>query len=304
VCPPAALVDSDGLPATSTEAIRNSNPDRPYPVSVQWSGILPLEPEDEERSVADADIVHRVRAVLRVLWRDDAADREIDLCRLLAVKSLRQYLATPTGFFDDHLRRYSKSRRQAPIYWPLSTASGSYSLWIYYPRLDADLLYKAVHMHVAPKIDRVRQYLTSLEKEPPARGREGAARTARTAALTELLGELSGFKQELLQIADLPYRPSREDGVAICAAPLRRFFRLPRWRRVLEEHWQALQRGDYDWAHLALATWPDRVREKCRHDRSRAIAPGLEPLHEETPEEAALGKIGSRRKGGMRRKTG
>ena len=35
----------------------------------------------------------------------------------------------PTGFFADHLKRYSKSRRQAPIYWPLSTAKGSYTLW-------------------------------------------------------------------------------------------------------------------------------------------------------------------------------
>jgi hypothetical protein len=35
------------------------------------------------------------------------------------------------GFFASHLQRYSKSRRKAPIYWPLSTTSGSYTLWVH-----------------------------------------------------------------------------------------------------------------------------------------------------------------------------
>ena len=34
------------------------------------------------------------------------------------------------NFFKEHLKQYSKSRRKAPIYWPLSTASESYTLWI------------------------------------------------------------------------------------------------------------------------------------------------------------------------------
>ena len=37
---------------------------------------------------------------------------------------------------------------------------------------------------------------------------------------------------------------------------------------------------DYDWAHLAYSLWPDRVREKCKTDRSLAIAHGLEDLCE------------------------
>jgi hypothetical protein len=47
---------------------------------------------------------------------------------------------------------------------------------------------------------------------------------------------------------------------------------------VLKDTWTKLQKGDYDWAHLAHAYWPDRVREKCKTDKSLAIAHDLEHL--------------------------
>jgi hypothetical protein len=34
-----------------------------------------------------------------------------------------------------------------------------------------------------------------------------------------------------------------------------------------------------------MAYWPDRVREKCRRDKSLAIAHGLEDLYEESAEQ-------------------
>ena len=41
-----------------------------------------------------------------------------------------------------------------------------------------------------------------------------------------------------------------------------------------------LEAGEYDWAHMAYTLWPGRVREVCKHDRSIAIAHGLEELCE------------------------
>ena len=43
-------------------------------------------------------------------------------------------------FFAFHLQRYSKSRRKAPIYWPLVTASGSYTS-VSYTHLINDNIY-------------------------------------------------------------------------------------------------------------------------------------------------------------------
>jgi hypothetical protein len=88
------------------------------------------------------------------------------------------------------------------------------------------------------------------------------------------------MKAELLRVAELPYKPDLNDGVQITAAPLWKLFRLPKWRKDLEATWKKLEKGEYDWAHLAYAIWPDRVREKCKMDRSLAIAHGLEDLCE------------------------
>jgi hypothetical protein len=50
---------------------------------------------------------------------------------------------------------------------------------------------------------------------------------------------------------------------------------------VLKDTWAKLEKGDYDWAHLALNYWPERVREKCKTDKSLAIAHGLKDLYVE-----------------------
>ena len=68
------------------------------------------------------DIVARVREALAVIWGDRADAIEQEACEILGVPTLRDYFRQPAGFFADHLKRYRKSRRQAPIYWPLSTA--------------------------------------------------------------------------------------------------------------------------------------------------------------------------------------
>jgi hypothetical protein len=104
-------------------------------------------------------------------------------------------------------------------------------------------------------------------------------RTALEAAKS-LLNELRDFRDELLRVANLPYKPNLNDGVLITASPLWKLFRLPKWRNDLKKCWEELAAGEYDWAHLAYSIWPDRVREACKRDRSIAIAHGLEALCE------------------------
>ena len=70
------------------------------------------------------------------------------------------------------------------------------------------------------------------------------------------------------------------DGVQITAAPLWKLFQHKPWQKVLKETWGKLEKGDYDWAHLAYSYWPERVKDKCRTDKSLAIAHGLEDLYE------------------------
>ena len=68
-------------------------------------------------------------------------------------------------FFEQHLKRYSKSRRKAPIYWQLATPSASYSVWLYAHRLTPDTFFHVLHDVVAPKLGLEERKLLSLTQE-------------------------------------------------------------------------------------------------------------------------------------------
>lgn len=264
VCPPGMLQNSEGLPA-APEDVPGS-----YPLRLTWSGIIVDDEGHKE------DIVSRVREAMEVIWKDKAADIEHEACEILGIKSLRDYFRNPNNFFAQHLKRYSKSRRQAPIYWPLSTASGAYTLWLYYHRLTDQTLYTCVNDFVDPKIKLTDETIEALRRKT-ARSRLEEAELEK---LTALAAELKDFREELLRIAKF-WKPDLNDGVQITAAPLWDLFALRPWKKTLKETWAKLEKGDYDWAHLAYSIRPERVKEKCRTDKSLAIAHDLEHLYEE-----------------------
>ncbi len=100
--------------------------------------------------------------------------------------------------------------------------------------------------------------------------------------LQDFAFELEEMQNELLRLAAI-WKPNLNDGVQITCAPLWKLFNLPKWQKTLKETWQKLEKGDYDWAHLAYTLFPDRVREKCKKDKSLAIAHDLENLYIEPP---------------------
>ena len=274
VCPPGMLQNADGLPAAPADVPED------YPLRITWPGILVRDDGQSE------DIVVRVRDALAVIWGNQAASIEQEACTILGVRALHDYFAekkSGSKFFKDHLGRYSKSRRQAPIYWPLSTESGSYTLWIYYHRLDDQMLFKCIGDFIEPKIRNVSQDIERLQKAVSAGG--AARERDELDQLIDLRQELEGMRAELLRVAHLPYKPDLNDGVIINAAPLWKLFRPKKWRKGCKSCWDKLDVGEYDWAHMAYNIWPDRVREKCRTDKSLAIAHGLENVYEQPPEE-------------------
>ena len=264
ICFPGILQNALGMPVNSRELALD------YPLRISWSGILTDDPGHPE------DIEQRVREVLRIIWPDRADAIEQEACEILGVASLRAYFANPSRFFDDHLKRYSKSRRAAPIYWPLSTPSGSYTLWLYYHRLTDQTLYSCVNDFVEPKLKQVNDTVATLQR----RTNRSRLEEQELEQQSELALELAAFRDELLRIARC-WQPNLNDGVQITAAPLWRLFQHRAWQKRLKETWEKLAAGDYDWAHLAYALWPERVREKCKADKSLAIAHELEGLYVE-----------------------
>jgi hypothetical protein len=244
VSAPGALIGPHGLP------LRKSPPD--YPLRVEWDGIFVDEPEHDD------DIIRRVRDLFELLWQKRAEEIEREACALLGVKELRDYFRKPSvgSFWTDHVKRYSKSRRKAPIYWLLRSSKGSYSIWLYYHRLDKDTLFKALLNYVEPKIRLEENNLAHLRGQ-----REKVGAAGREAKLVEkqfdkqetLLSELLDFRDKLKRAADLHLDPDFNDGVVLNIAPL---WELVPWAEA-KKYWNELLEGKYEWSSVSR-----QLREK------------------------------------------
>jgi hypothetical protein len=268
ICPPGMLQNAEGLPAELADVSAD------YPLRISWGGILVDDPGFNGGQLHQKDIVRRVREVLDLIWKDKAADIEQETCDILSVSDLRAYFRK--SFFADHIKRYSKSRRKAPIYWQLATPSGSYAVWVYYHRFSKDTFYKILNDYAAPKLQLEERELIN------ARAQYGAIPTAgqrkELAARETFVAELNAFKDEVARIAPL-WNPDLNDGVIINFAPLWRLVPQNRaWQKECKTCWDKLVAGDYDWAHLAMHLWPERIVPKCVKDRSLAIAHGLDAI--------------------------
>jgi hypothetical protein len=217
------------------------------------------------------DILSRVRSVFDAAWQGGSESVWQELLEHLPVSSQRDWFRKSSFFFADHLKRYSKSRRQAPIYWQLSAGSGSYSVWLYYHRITQDTLYRLLRDFVEPRIQQAEREQFELESQGTLSG-DAATRFQEAQAL---LQDLRLFKSELDLVAPI-WNPILNDGVIISHAILWRITPYTPWQKKCKECWDKLVNGDYDWAHLAFHLWPERVIRSCTTDRSLAIAHGLE----------------------------
>lgn len=264
-CPPGMLVDPDGLPASRNRIVSDewlrARPDAitpppsgsvapptisdsEYPFAVDWDGILVDDPEHDD------DVVRRVREVLHVIWGDGADGIEQEACEMLGVKELRDWFRNPRNFWDDHIKRYSKSRRKAPINWLLQSSKRSFALWIYYHRLDGDMLAKALTTYVEPKVRREETRLAELRAAFEAQQPTGAAarKAERDIERQEaLVSELVEFRAAFDRATKLGLQPDLDDGVVLNIAPLHG---LVPWK-VARQYWDELLAGKYEWSTVS-----------------------------------------------------
>jgi hypothetical protein len=266
---PGILKDESGLPA--------SEPPINYPIKGKWDGIL------VEDSGHPDDLVKKVREVIHIMYKEQADIIETEACEILGVKNLNEYFSRSSskGFFDDHIKKYSKSHRKSPIYIKLSSKKGNYSIWLYYQKINRDTLFIILNQYIDPKIDlEVSKYDESklkMEKEKDTLPRNQITKLGKEIELkANLIVELKEFKQILESVAQRGYNPDFDDGIILNIAPL---YELIPWKEP-KKYWDDLEKGIYDWSHIAMKYWPDRVKEKCKKDKSLAITHGLEYLYE------------------------
>jgi hypothetical protein len=262
VCPPGMLTCEDGLPLES--------PPEGYSIAWPADGVLVDDPGHPR------DLTSAVREVFEVVFGSEADAFWAEASELVDPRNqdIRRWLQK--SYFHEHVKRYSKSRRKAPIYWQLATASASYSVWLYAHRIGRDSLYQVLNDFVSPKLQAEERKLHALHEE--AGENPSSSQRKELAAQEAFVSELRVLRDEVARVAPL-WHPDLNDGVVIVTAPLYRLIpQLKSWQKELKTHWDALRAGKYDWAQLAMYLWPERVVPKCATDRSLAIAHDLEDV--------------------------
>lgn len=184
-------------------------------------------------------------------------------------------------YFKEHIKQY----RKRPVYWLLQSPAKKYGIWLFHERLTGDSLYRINTEYVQPKINwtesRLRDARTAIKT---AQGRDKRAIEGDIDQLEDLLADLKAFSAKIKEIAAAGYISRIDDGVLLNMAPLWEL--VPSWQAEPRKAWEELEAGKYDWAHHAMDYWPARVKEKCKTNKSFAIAHGCEGLYVESAPKA------------------
>lgn len=257
----------DALPFMPTVSLDDIPSD--YPVDIPADGILSNQTDSR------LNLAMKVRDVIHYIWADKSDDIEYELCQLIGCKNLQNYFESTSGFFDYHFKRYTKSRRKAPIYWPLSSEDGSLTYWIYYPKLS--------HNTLPSLIIKLRE-----ENEKLMSGINAAMVSKEKNLENDLRAkqyQVENMMAEINRIIDSGYEPNHDDGVPVTSCPLVNLIFHRAWKAECQSNLEDLNKGNYDWSHLAMSMYPARVTQKAKKDWCMALTHGLEHLCENKPKE-------------------
>ena len=240
-----------------------------YGLQIPEDGIL------DNQADSPNSLVNRVRDVMQHIWGNQADELEYELCQLIGCKNLQSYFESPTGFFDYHFKRYTKSRRKAPIYWPLSSEDGTYTYWVYYPKLSKNTL-PSLLIKLRSEDELLRSTINSAMATHDK---------AQESSLRSKQAQVEGMMEEINNILASGYEPNHDDGVPVTSAPMLKLVAHRGWNNECKDNLEKLTKGEYDWSHLAMSMFPARVTQKTKKDWCLALTHGLEHLCENKPKE-------------------
>ena len=233
---------------------------------VMRNGVMRDEVSNEESGYA-------LRFTHDGLRSPDHAPDTTEVIRIGADGDLRKFLSR--DFFTKHHFRWYRKR---PVYWPLQSAKRSYGFVLFHENVDRNTLYVLQRDYLDHKLNGLRLEIGDLQGQ--LANLSGTARKRMERQIdsdTQLLEELTEFAKALERVVRQGYRPEDnwiDDGVILRLAPLWEL--IPIWRSEPKKYWRRLEGGDLDWSHIAKHYWPDRVLEKCKTNKSFAIAHGVE----------------------------
>jgi len=230
-------------------------------------GVMVIDPGHSD------DLASKAWHALQIMLGEEAA-REVVAVGIgrdgEPERSLRKYFAGK--FFKEHIQQYHKR----PIYWLLQSPRKKYGVWLFHEKLTRDTLYRIRgDEYVGSKIKLLESHMAELRARMNAiEGRERRRLEKEIADTEEVLDDVREFAGRMDAILLRGYTPHIDDGVLINMAPLWEL--IPSWKKEPKECWEKLEAGAYDWSQQAMDHWPERVKEKCRTNKSYAIAHGLD----------------------------
>ena len=236
-------------------------------LQIPEDGILTNSIEDP------LSLTSKVREVIHYIWPQKGDDFEYELCQLIGYKNLQAYFESLNGFFDYHFKRYTKSRRKAPIYWPLTSEDGSLTYWIYYPKLSINTLPSLI-IKLRNENERL---LSSINGAMVSKDKnlENDLRAKQY--------QVESMMAEIDRVIDSGYEPNHDDGVPVTSCPLVNLISHRGWKTECQKNFNDLTKGDLDWSHLAMSMFPARVTQKAKTDWCMALTHGLEHLCDNKP---------------------
>lgn len=240
-----------------------------YGLQIPEDGILNNQADNPN------SLVNRVRDVMQHIWGNQADELEYELCQLIGCKNLQSYFETSTGFFDYHFKRYTKSRRKAPIYWSLSSEDGTYTYWVYYPKLSKNTL-PSLLIKLRSEDELLRSGINAAMASHDK---------TQESSLRAKQAQVEGMMEEINLILASGYEPNHDDGVPVTSAPMLKLVAHRGWNNECKDNLEKLTKGEYDWSHLAMSMFPARVTQKAKKDWCLALTHGLEHLCENKPKE-------------------
>ena len=264
VCSPGMLTGDDGLPLEA--------PPAGYPIDFPASGILVDDPGHA------SDLTAAVRRVFEMVFGSSADAIWSEAADLLDPSGMSCAPGSRSASSSSTCKRHSKSRRKAPILWQLAHPLGALQRLALCPPHDAATASSgSARTSPRPKLALEQRRLDGLITDGWRRTR--APRSARPSPSRRPSSRSCACSMP----RSAGWRPcgSPTSMTASCSSSRRCGGCVPGhkpWQKELKTKWAELVKGKYDWAHLAMHLWPERVVPKCATDRSLAIAHGLEDV--------------------------
>ena len=221
------------------------------------------------------DLAAKVWRALEVALGEDGATEVVEAALGYdnPEEMLRRYLEK--DFWKRHLQQY----RKRPVYWLLQSPGKSFSVYVFHERATRDTLPLILGTrYVTGKINQLKNRMDEVRTD--MKSAEGRAKKLLEKDLEDLetnLLDLEAFEAAIRRVLEqkdergetVGWAPEIDDGVILNLAPLREL--MSSWKEP-EKFWQELDEGKYDWSYTAMRYWPDRVLEKCKKNKSYAIA--------------------------------